>query len=320
MPERGAMDFSPALILEAETRIRPHILETPLSRDERLQAFLKWENQQRTGSFKIRGALNKVLALSPAERAAGLVAASAGNHGQGVAYAARLTQSQAVIFVPQHAVAAKVEAIRALGAEVRQVPGGYAEAESTAMRWAAQEGKTWISPYNDPLVIAGQGTLGAETLRQLPTEDLCWLVPVGGGGLLTGIGAALEMYGVRGTILGVQAQASPFVHHLFHYGHQQAEDRPTLADGLSGAIEADAITVPLLRRYASDILLVSEEEIAQAIAYAWRVHGQIVEGSAAVGLAALLSGRVRRRPAVVILSGGNIQPQVHQQILSSFPG
>ncbi len=313
------MDFSPALILEAETRIRPYLLETPVSWDEHLQAFLKWENQQRTGSFKIRGALNKVLSLLPAGRVAGLVAASAGNHGQGVAYAARLTQSQAVIFVPQHAVPAKVEAIQKLGAEVRKVPGGYAEAEATAMHWAVQEGKTWISPYNDPLVIAGQGTLGWETLRQLAIQDLCWLVPVGGGGLLTGIGAALEMQHTRGTILGVQAEASPFVHHLYHYGHQQAEDRPTLADGLRGAIEADAITVPLLRRYADDILLVSEEEIAYAIAYAWRVHHQIVEGSAAVGLAALLGGKVKMRPVVVILSGGNIQPQVHEQILQSFP-
>ncbi|MEJ5241766.1 MAG: threonine/serine dehydratase [Anaerolineales bacterium] len=314
------MTVSPPSVLEAEARIRPYLRETPLTWDERLGAFLKWENQQITGSFKIRGALNKVLSLSSAERAAGLVAASAGNHGQGVAYAARLAQAQAVIFVPEHAVPRKVEAIEQLGAEVRRVPGGYAEAEAAALRWAKETGKTWVSPYNDPAIIAGQGTLGLETLRQLAQKVACWLVPVGGGGLIAGIGAALESQASRSRLIGLQAAASPFVHHLFYHGHQQGvEDRPTLADGLSGAIEEETITLPLMRRYVDQILLVSEEEIAQAIAYAWHVHHQVIEGSAAVGLAALLSGKVSERPAVVILSGGNIQPEVHAQIVASIP-
>ncbi len=312
------MIISPSAILEAEERIRPYLHETPLTRDERLSAFLKWENQQITGSFKLRGALNKVLSLSPAERAIGLVAASAGNHGQGVAYAARLLQAQAVIFVPEHAVPRKVEAIQQLGAEVRRVPGGYAETEAAALRWAGETGKTWVSPYNDPAIIAGQGTLGLETLRQLSQEVACWLVPVGGGGLIAGIGAALEIQAAKSKLIGLQAAASPFVHHLFYHGRQQGvEDRPTLADGLSGAIEETAITLSLMQRYVDEILLVSEEEIAQAIAYAWHVHHQVIEGSAAVGLAALLSGKVSERPAVVILSGGNIQPEVHTQIVAS---
>lgn len=313
------MSLSPAWIEEAEALIRPYIYETPLTWDERLQAFLKWENQQVTGSFKVRGALNKVLHLSQAERAAGLVAASAGNHGQGVALAARLCQAQATIFVPENAVPYKVEAIQKLGAEVRKVAGGYAAAEAAARRWASEHGKTWVSPYNDPLVIAGQGTLGLETLRQLSQPVACWLIPVGGGGLLAGIGLALEGKAQKSAVIGLQAAASPLVHHLFYHGDQVGvEDRPTLADGLSGAIEEESITIPLLRRLAREIMLVSEEEIARAITYAWRVHHQVVEGSAAVGLAALLSGKMRERPAVVIISGGNIQPQTHEHILSSF--
>lgn len=302
----------------AEERLRPHLHQTPITWDERLQAYLKWENQQRTGSFKVRGALNKVFALTPEERALGLVAASAGNHGQGVAFAAHLSQTQAVIFVPENAVPRKVEAIQAWGARVHRVPGGYAAAEVTAYRWAQEQGKTWVSPYNDPQVVVGQGTLGLEILRQLGEVPSCWIVPVGGGGLLAGIGAALESRGAPPTFYGVQAAASPFVHQLFYHGHQRdLRDQPTLADGLSGAIEEHAITIPLLKRYAQDILLVSEDEIAQAIAYAWHVHRQVIEGSAAAALAALLSAKVRTRPALVVLSGGNIQPEIHRQICES---
>src|SRR5512133_61419 len=151
----------------ATRRLQGQVEQTPLTYDPQLDLFIKWENRQVTGSFKIRGALNKVLSLEPWEQQRGLVTASAGNHGQGVALAARQVGARAIVFASNHAVPAKVEAMRALGAEVRQVPGGYELAEQTGLKFAVEQGKTWVSPYNDAQVIAGQATIGLEILEQL---------------------------------------------------------------------------------------------------------------------------------------------------------
>jgi threonine dehydratase len=314
-------------IQAASLRIAPYVRETPVTPDRELSArlagpvWLKWENRQTTGSFKLRGALNKLLALPPDAQPDRVVAASAGNHGQGVAYAARLVGWPVTVYVPEAATRKKVEAMRALGAEVRFVVGGYGDAEAAAIAAARESGALWVSPYNDPSVIAGQGTLGLELIAQAPDLDLV-LVPVGGGGLIAGVGLAIKALkpGVR--VIGIQSEASPFLHAEFH-GQDMAAvvERPTLADGLAGPVEPGSITVPLLHQVADDVLLISEADIAQAIAYAYRTHGEIVEGSGAVGLAALLSGRVdcAGRTVGVIISGGNIDPERLDQVLAAVP-
>ncbi|MBN2387159.1 MAG: pyridoxal-phosphate dependent enzyme [Anaerolineales bacterium] len=304
---------------QAALRIAPHIRRTLITNDAELNLYLKWESRQITGSFKARGALNKVLSLEPWEQQRGLVTASAGNHGQGVALAGKLVGASVLVFASEHAVPAKVEAMRALGAEVRSVDGGYAEAEQAAIRYVEEHAPTWVSAYNDGLVIAGQGTVGLEIVQDLqPEVEMTWLVPVGGGGLLAGIGAALERVRPRPRLVGVQAEASAFMHSLFSRGTQAGvQDLVTLADGLSGPVEAGALTIPLVQKYADEILLVSEEEIGQAVAQAWFRYNERIEGSAAVCLAAILTGKVNA-PAVAVISGGNIQPEAHAEICKRY--
>jgi threonine dehydratase len=303
---------------QARVRIEPHIRHTPLTHDARRGLYVKWENHQRTGSFKARGAFNKVLSLEAWEREAGLVAVSAGNHGQGVALAARMSATKVEVFVPESAVAKKVQAMRELGAEVRFVPGGYAEAEAEGYAYAVEKQKTWISPYNDGQIIAGQGTAALEALDELPDGVATWIAPVGGGGLISGIGAVLRNVTPRPRLIGVQSEASAFAYNLFKRGTQaDVQDLPTLGDGLSGAVEEGSVTIPLMREFVDDMLLVSEHDIAQAIAFAWYEYGQTIEGSSAVTLAALLTGKVEG-PALVVITGGNIQPEVHAEILARY--
>jgi threonine dehydratase len=309
---------------EAQERLAPHIQTTPLTFDKSRGLYIKWENHQITGSFKARGALNKVLYLQPWERERGLVAASAGNHGQGVALAGKLVAAPVTIFASEHAVAAKVDAMRALGARVNLVPGGYGEAEKAGLEYAASHDRTWISPYNDAQIIAGQGTLGLEVLAQLPNlQRAAWIVPAGGGGLLAGIGAAIKS-GPHAQalhehcLIGVQSKASPFLHSLYHRGSQAgAVELPSLADGLSGPVQEGSVTIPLVRTFADDFILLDEDEIRQAIRLAWSEYHERIEGSAAVALAGALSGKITIRPAVIIISGGNIQPEIHSEIIQS---
>jgi threonine dehydratase len=306
-------------LTEAQTRLTGHVQITPLTYDAALDVYLKWENRQVTGSFKARGALNKVLALEDWERQRGLVAASAGNHGQGLALAGRLTGAPVLIFASEHAVPAKIQAMRDLGAAVQLVPGGYGEAEQAGLAYASEHQATWVSPYNDGQIIAGQGTLGLETLDQLPEpEQATWVVPIGGGGLAAGIGAALKT-GVTSRckkLVAVQSEASPFFHAIFKHGTQNGvQELPSLADGLSGPVEANSLTIPLVRTLVDDIRLVTEAEIALAVRYAWEHNQEHIEGSAATALAGALSGVVTERPAVLIISGGNIQPETFEQIV-----
>ena len=307
---------------EAEERIAPHIRRTPVTRDSKRGLLLKWENHQITGSFKPRGALNKVLTLEDWERKNGLVAASAGNHGQGVALAARLVHASVDVFVSEHAVASKVQAMRELGAEIHPVAGGYAEAEAAGRKYAGENHRVFISPYNDGQVIAGQGTIGLEILRELDGEKVAnWVVPAGGGGLISAIGTALTQVSDRPRLIGVQASASPFTDSLFHRHTQEGiEDLPTLADGLSGAVEQGSVTIPMMQRYVDDFVTVTEDEIERAVAFAWYVYQERIEGSAAVAIAAVLGGKIADGPAVLILTGGNIQPEVHEQIIKRHAG
>ena len=306
---------------QAETRIAPHIQKTPLTHDVKRGLVIKWENHQITGSFKPRGALNKVLCLADWERANGLVAASAGNHGQGVALAGRITGAEVEVFVSEHAVPAKVEAMRNLGAKISFVKGGYSEAESAGREYALKQHKEFISPYNDGQVIAGQGTIGLEVLREFNQPAATWIVPTGGGGLISALGIILSKRTPRPRLIGVQAAASPFTYSLFHNHTQMGvEDLPTLADGLSGAVEQGSVTIPMIEEYVDDFLVVSEDEIERAIAFTWAVYHEKIEGSAAVGIAAILAGKVKENPSVVIISGGNVQPELHEKIAARFAG
>lgn len=305
---------------EAAERICSHISFTELSYFPEQDIYIKWENHQVTGSFKIRGALNRVLSLEPWELEHGLVAASAGNHGQGVAYAGKLVGAKVIIFASDHASPMKLEAMRQLGAEVRLVPGLYGDAELAGIAYAKESGAAWISPYNDPQVIAGQGTIGLELCKDLPPlENAVWIVPVGGGGLISGIGAALDSYRPQPRLIGTQSVTSSFMHDLFYSGSQdETIEYPSLADGLAGTVEPGSVTIPMIRQMVDDIVLVTEKEIAQAVVFCWRNYNERIEGSAAAALAAVLTGKVSQRPAVVIISGGNIQEETLQEILNDL--
>lgn len=308
---------------QACERIAPYIHKTPINYDLQNDLYLKWENHQVTGSFKARGALNKILSLQNWELERGLVTASAGNHGQGVALAAGIKHAQVIVFVSNHASPNKIQAMRQLGAEIHLVPGGYAEAESAGISFAKTSGATWVSPYNDGMVIAGQGTIGLEVIRELPDPtSVTWLVPAGGGGLVSGIGSALESLHPRPRLLAIQSEASPFLHAIFHHGTQEGViELPSLADGLAGPVEASSVTIPMVMNLVDDIILVSELEIREAIKCAWTIYHECIEGSAAVTLAAVLSGHVKTRPVLAILTGGNINPVEHEQIVNDVdPG
>ena len=308
-------------ILQAEKRISSHILLTPLTHDEERGFFLKWENNQVTGSFKARGALNKILSLESWEQRKGIVAASAGNHGQGVALAGKLVSAPVIVFTTRNASPLKIEKMRALGADVRFVDGGYDQAEAAGIQYASQNNLTWVSPYNDAQIIAGQATVGLEISKQVElTSHTTVVVPVSGGGLLAGVAAALSKSAVHPKVLGVQAEASAFMHALFYRGNQDnVPDLPTIADGLSGAVEKGSITVPLIKTWVDDILLVTEDEISYAVAYAWYKYGQKIEPSAAVSLSVLLTGRVKP-PAIAVISGGNITKELHDLICEHYKG
>lgn len=305
-------------IEEAANRIQPYIVQTPLLHDVENNIHLKCENRQITGSFKARGAINKAFSLQSWERETGLVAASAGNHGQGVALAGKLLNNKVTIFCSANAMPNKIESMRLLGANVFLVPGGYGEAERAGLDYADETSSIWISPYNDGQVIAGQGSICLEILKENPSlEKATWIVPTSGGGLISGIGAYLKWIAPTSRLIAVQAAASPFMHTMYYDGRiDDIDDLPTIADGLSGPVQSGSITVPLVRHYVDDFLLVTETDIEKAIAYTWWRYGERIEGSAATAIAAVLSGKVTDRPAVVILSGGNIQNEKFQDILS----
>jgi threonine dehydratase len=303
---------------QACERIAPFIQKTPLTYDPQNKLYLKWENHQVTGSFKIRGAFNKVLSLKDWELQRGLVTASAGNHGQGVALAGKVRHAPVIIFASEHASPNKIQAMRDLGAKINLVPGGYAEAEIAGITFAKTTGATWVSPYNDGMVIAGQGTIALEIMDELSdSPSAAWIVPAGGGGLVSGIGCALQGFPSRPKLVAVQSEASPFLCEIYHHGTQNGVvELQSLADGLSGPVEVGSVTIPMVMNYVNDFVLVSEDEIRKAIKYAWNVYHECIEGSAAVTLAAALTGRVLARPALLILTGGNINPAEHEFLVN----
>ena len=294
-------------IVRAQHRLRPHLQPTPLEPAPDLSAkvWLKLENSNRTHSFKVRGALNAILSLSEDEQKRGIIAASSGNHAAAVAYAAQLTGASASILMPKTTPQKKVKNVQRYGAEAVLFGDNYDEAEAEALRRAA-EGGTWVSPYNDAAVIAGAGTIGLEILEQLPPVERV-VVPVSGGGLIAGIAAAVKQLNPAIEVIGVNAKSAPAMYNIFYEAtHPQVWD--TLADALSGDIEAGSITVPISQRYVDKIVLVSERQIAAAMRYMLEVAGWVVEGGGAVAVAALLHGVVHAdgRASALVVSGGNV--------------
>lgn len=271
------------------------------------QVYLKLENEQKTGSFKVRGAFYCIANLDGARRAAGVIAASAGNHAQGVAFAAQAFGIPATVVMPKTAPLAKQHATAGYGARVVLHGQTFDEAYRAARGLQSEQGLTFVHPFDDQDVISGQGTIGTEIVEALPDVDTV-LVPVGGGGLAAGLAVALRSVSPRTRVIGVQAAAAPAMAASWRSGRLQERDAaPTLADGLAVRAPGE-IAFPYLRRYLDDLVTVDEPAIASAIVLLLERAKMLVEGAGAVGLAALLSGvvKVEGQKVVVLVSGGNI--------------
>lgn len=310
-----------AAIRDARRTLVGTVRHTPLERSPWLSELagvdvhLKLECWQRTRSFKIRGAMNAVSSLDEAARRRGLVAASAGNHGLAVALAARLRGARATIFVPGGAPATKKDRIRREGAQLRTVAGGYDAAAAAARRFAAETGATPVHAFADPLVVAGQGTVGLEIVEDRPDVRHV-VVPVGGGGLAAGVGAAVRAMSPA-EVLGVQSGATRAMHEAFAAGRVvPVAEEPTLCDGLAG--ETEPAPYEWARRVVASITLVPEEEIAGGIRSLYAHEGVVAEGAGVVGAVAVATGALELDgPTVVVISGGNIDPGPLARILGA---
>lgn len=306
----------------ARERVRGFVHRTPVERSAWLSdlaghdIYLKLECWQRTRSFKMRGAYNAIAALTVEERRRGLVTASAGNHGQAVALAARELGAQATIFVPSTAPQTKKNRIRAFGATLREDEATYDDAEIAAQHYAREVGAVFVHAFSDPNVVAGQGTIGFELLEQLPQVQAV-ITPVGGGGLIAGIGAVLKDRQPAVRLAGVQSNQTTAMYDAFQAGGiVDSPIPPTLADGLAGC--TDAISYQRAHALIDDMLLVEEAALPAALAGLYRHDGVVAEGAAATTVAALTTGVLRvAGPAVLIISGGNIDAGKLAALLAS---
>jgi threonine dehydratase len=315
-------DLKATEVIAAADRIRPLIKRTELVRSAALSelaggdVFLKLENTQTTGSFKLRGALNVVGTLTPEQRKTGVVASSAGNHGLGVAYAAKHFGVPATIFVPTNAPQVKRDGIAKLGATLDTTQPHYDAAMDAAKAFAKERGATFINPCLGDMLLAGQGTVALEILGDIP--DLRSLVVnVGGGGLLGGCASLVRAVAPSVRILGAQSVNTAAMSKSLAAGKiVDIGNEPTLADGLAGAIDEEAFDIGT--HGLDDIVTVTEEEIAQTIAWLWKEHQQRVEGAGACATAAVLQRRFSEMPtpAAVVVSGGNIDLQKFEKIIA----
>jgi threonine dehydratase len=308
-------------VIAAGFRLRSLVERTPLERSDALSqraggdVYLKFENRQRTGSFKLRGATNALASLPIEARARGVVASSAGNHGLGIAYAARSLGIRARIFIPRTAPSVKHDGIVALGAEVDATYDHYDAAQSAAEAFAIAERMTFVSPCAGEALLAGQGTVALEILEELAAVRTL-VVPVGGGGLVGGIAALVRAVAPTTRIIGVQSERTNAMAASLAAGRRvDVEVPPTLADGLAGQI--DDVGFAIGRFAIDEIVTVTEEEIDAAIAWLSHEQNERVEGSGAVGVAALLHRRMQPRvgPVAVVLSGGNIDDRLWRTIV-----
>ena len=304
----------------AQTILEGRVLRTPMLPAPKLSAltgaevFVKYENLQVTNSFKERGAVNKLASLDPGDRARGVIAMSAGNHAQAVAYHAQKLRIRATIVMPVTTPAVKVASTRACGAMVVLHGESIAEAQAKAEELQAREGLVFIHPYDDPRIIAGQGTIAIEMLEERPDLD-CIVVPIGGGGLISGNAIAAKAISPRIEVIGVEAELYPSMWNALH-----GEDRPcggaTLAEGI-GVKNFGKLTLPIIRDLVSDVLLVSETQLERAVNAYLTLQKTMAEGAGAAGLAAMLKepDRFKGRRIGLILTGGNIDPRILASIM-----
>jgi threonine dehydratase len=315
-------------VRSAQQLVQPHLWRTPLSHSAALSkltgasVLLKLECWQRTGSFKARGALHKLASLHQDGYRRGVVTASAGNHGLGVAYASQvLGLPPATIFVPESAPQAKVDRLAAYDCDLRRAGPDYDATHVLAEAYASERGALYISAYDDPAVIAGQGTVGLEIMEDLPGADLL-LVPVGGGGLIAGIALAASALNPATRVVGVQPDASPAAYLSFRDGHpyETYPAAPTICDGLAGGF--GRVPFELARQWIDTVLVVPEADVRRAVTWLLAREQLVVEGAGAIAIAPLLSGQlqVAGQQVVAVLSGRNLDAALLLEILSEHLG
>ena len=310
---------------EAADRIRDYVVQTPLQRSAAFsdalaaEVFFKLENFQETGSFKLRGATNRLLTLSAAERERGCVAASSGNHGAAVACAMQKLGANGVIFVPEQTSAAKVAKIRGYGGSVEFFGTDGLDTEQHARRYAEQRGMLYLSPYNDEQVVAGQGSCGVELVEQMPDVDVVFIA-VGGGGLIGGSGAVLKMHNPDIRIVGCQPAASDVMASSVDAGKiLDLPSAPTLSDGTAGGIETGSLTFPLNQAVVDEFVRVDEDEIAGAMRRYMDSEDQVIEGAAGVAIAGMLklADRLSGKTVAVVICGANVTEETLATIRNS---
>ena len=314
-------------IRDAHDRIRPYVRRTPaelslpLSRMADGEVFLKLECFQETGTFKLRGATNRLLDLDEEGRRRGVVAASSGNHGLATAAAASRLGIPCIVFVPENASRTKVAGIQGRGVELRHHGEDCAETESYARRYADELGMIYVSPYNDPMVVAGQGTVGRELGEQVPRLDAV-LVSVGGGGLASGVGSWLKSVRPNIEVIACSPEASPTMHLSLEAGRVvHPEIGPTLSDGTAGGLEDGAITLDICQRVVDWSVLVSEDAIAAAMRLMMARHHILVEGAAGVAVAgwAKERERLKGKRVAIVLCGANVSLDILRDVLGPSP-
>lgn len=311
-------------ILDAEKRIRPNILKTPLIESRNLselidgKVYLKLESEQYTGSFKARGSLNKLMSLSEEDKKRGVIAASTGNHALGYARALEITGLNGTVYLPENASKAKVAALRKYPVELKFHGTDCLTTELHAKAEAKELDKVYVSPYNDPQIIGGQGTIGIELEEQLPHFDSI-LITLGGGGLLSGIATYLKQKRPSLRIIGCEPENSPEMTLSLNVGKIVGleEEMETLSDGSAGGIEEGAITFPICQSLVDETILVNEPEIAAAIKFVAHHHHKIIEGAAGVAVASLIKEKekFRGKTVVIVICGANISIEKFKQLI-----
>tara|TARA_B100001146_G_scaffold36386_1_gene29807 strand:- start:26582 stop:27535 length:954 start_codon:yes stop_codon:yes gene_type:complete len=305
----------------AYNNIKKHIVKTPLIHSKNLSSisntnvFLKLENFQHTGSFKLRGAMNKILNLP--DKSISVVAASSGNHGAAVAYSLRNLKMKGLVYVPENAVSSKVKLMKKYGVEVRYSGNDSLIAESSAISYAEENNLSFVSPYNDIDVISGQGTIGVEMINQMKDLDVVFIT-VGGGGLISGVGGYLKSINSNIKIIGCSPENSPVMKVSLNKGKIiEFDSLPTLSEGSAGGIERDSITYNFCEEFIDDFYLVSEEEIAENIKFFIANEKLLIEGAAAVSVAAFLKNKklFKGMNVGIVICGGNIGNDTLKSIL-----
>ena len=313
----------PQLVAEAYERCQDHLSPTPLeyslylSREIEGEVWLKLDSMQRTASFKFRGALNKILSLTEAELDKGVVSASTGNYALAIAEAMAIRNRRATIYVAEDIEPSRLDLLRTHGLDLVIYGEGAWDAEKEARRVAEAEDKIYVSPYNDPIVVGGQGTCGYEISKQLPDLDAAFFA-CGAGGLLTGSAGWLKSHNPDVLAFGVSPENSPVMYESMRANKMvEIETFPTLADTCAGGVDLDSITLDLLQRYVEEIVLLTETEIEESIRLLFEQHRLVVEGSGALGVGGLLKrkGRFKGKKVVAVICGRNIDLEVFKRII-----